>query len=159
MDDDSARRSAQVEAAADAVLEGKQLLIDLDRRSNATREAQTALRKLQKRASTAAAAQNGDRDEPSSLHTTPSIAAYKRAEQQPHLPRSTWLQCNGGTFVKFSEAAALQRLEVDQKETLRSIDEARDALKDAVAELARLEGPDSALAKLNQGFDLKAVRS
>jgi hypothetical protein len=150
-EDDSVRRAAQIEATADAVLEGKQLLIDLDRRSNATREARNALRKQ----ATKAAEAIGPSAVPLSLTAKPSVSAHGRPDDEQK--RGVFLLCNGGTFVRFDRDTAMRRLEEDQRETIRSIDEARDALKDAVAELARLEGPDSALAKLNQGFNLKAV--
>ncbi len=141
--DDAARRSAQLEAAADAVLEGRQLLIDLDRRANATREAANAL----KRSATANAAT------PASLFSAPAIVGPRAPGAEAHV----WLLVNGGTFVRVARGDAQARLARDQSDTARSVGEARDALKAAVTELARLEGPTSALARLNAGFDLKAA--
>lgn len=174
IEEDAARTAAQIESAAEAVLEGKQLLIDLDRRANATREAINALK--QKRVlptvpSSSSQQQNNNMNSsnnnlPSSLFKKPRIDGY-----QPPLSsvaansslassygnnKQVFLLCNGGTFVQYSKKESLERLAQDQNNTAISVDEARDALKEAVAELARLEGPDSALAKLHAGFDLKS---
>ena len=45
---DAARRSAELEAAADAVMETQHLLVELDRRQNLNREGFRALKNLQK---------------------------------------------------------------------------------------------------------------
>ena len=177
MDNDPARKSAQIESAAEAVLEGKQLLVDLDKRANATREAINALKS--KRILPAAPVSSASQQDRSLKHPGEISSLYKKPRGDGYVPpassssnnnvnsiisnlplygnnKKVFLLCNGGTFVQFQKKNALVQLEQDQKDTARSVEEARDALKEAVAELARLEGPDSALAKLHAGFDLKA---
>jgi hypothetical protein len=238
---DEARRSAEVERAAEVVLEGQQLLLDLDRRLNATREATRALRaeqdaidayrikKLQlaqrpaavngllfssspnKPAAAANSAQQpprtpgdivfdssrqydaataagsssasspvpviarppGDRarlaprvplplDAPTAAGIAPDFASDAEgaaAALTDHLRNTAvapvWVLCAGGVFVRAPRRAALRHLEETRAETTEMIEAARQELKAAVAEVARIEGPDSALARLHTGFDLK----
>jgi hypothetical protein len=237
---DEARRSAEVERAAEVVLEGQQLLLDLDRRLNATREATRALRaeqdaidayrikKLQlaqrpaavngllfssssnkpavavnsaqqpprtpgdiifdssrqhdvataagsSSASPASAVARppGDRarlfprvplplDAPTAAGIAPDFASDAEgaaAALTDHLRNTAvapvWVLCAGGVFVRAPRRAALRHLGETRAETTEMIEAARQELKAAVAEVARLEGPDSALARLHTGFDLK----
>eukprot|EP00758_Cryptobia_borreli_P004375 Tbor_TRINITY_DN433_c0_g1::TRINITY_DN433_c0_g1_i2::g.3187::m.3187 len=69
-----------------------------------------------------------------------------------------WLLCSGGVFMETSKSAAMKKLLKDQYNTDQLIDATRDDLKRLVVELAHHEGPDSALARLNKGFELKGMR-
>ncbi|CCW63161.1 unnamed protein product [Phytomonas sp. EM1] len=70
-----------------------------------------------------------------------------------------WMLCSGSTFVScdLSHASSIKYLEWEQHEVEALIEEARDNLKRKVAALAELEGPDSALKHLHEGFDLKGM--
>ncbi|EPY24254.1 p53 and DNA damage-regulated protein 1 [Strigomonas culicis] len=72
-----------------------------------------------------------------------------------------WVLCSGSTFVS---------CELDQSDTIKyfdwrmrcgedDIEAGREDLKQKVANLAELEGPDSALAELYKGFNLKPTAS
>lgn len=77
------------------------------------------------------------------------------------IDEDVYILCNGSTFVKSEVGTPKTILFFDEK--LRNgeseILKAREALKQKVAQLARLEGPNSALAELYQGFDLKGSKS
>lgn len=77
--------------------------------------------------------------------------------KRPHREETpTWILCPGGVFVQAStERTALLRLEKETNDVKRQIEAEREILKLHVVELARLEGPDGAIAKLNEGFSLK----
>lgn len=71
----------------------------------------------------------------------------------------TFILCNGSTFVRNEIGIAGAVLFFDEKikESEKEIEAARLSLKKNVAELAALEGPDSALAQLYKGFGLKKM--
>ena len=133
-DDDAVmKRMAELELAAEDVEVQKQLLVDLDRRSNLLREGARALK---------------DR-ESSSASDVVGI---------PPGRRPIWLlSSGGGVFLRTTEAEARVVMDEDAKKTRSDIEDARDELKRRVCLLAELEGPDSALHRLYQGFDLKPV--
>ncbi|CCW66250.1 unnamed protein product [Phytomonas sp. Hart1] len=68
-----------------------------------------------------------------------------------------WMLCSGSTFVScdLPHASTIKYLEWEQREVESLIEEARDDLKRKVAALVELEGPDSALRHLHEGFNLK----
>ena len=124
--DEAARRSTDLELAAEAVAHGKAHLVALDRRLNQTREGVRAMK------------------------TTGVVGGDGN--------RHVWVLCPGGVFVRAASAAiALQHLESDISGLGRKIEAERSALKQHVVALARLEGPDSALANLNKGFHLQGA--
>lgn len=116
--DDAAKRSAELENAAEAVHHAKLLLVDLDRRQNMNREGTRVLKGK---------------------------------------PRhdNFWVLCPGGVFLQGSQPSVFSLLEAESEKFKSEIEIAREALKTRVVELARLEGPDSALEKLSQGFQLR----
>jgi hypothetical protein len=122
--DAAARRSTEVELAAEAVHHSNAHLVALDRRLNQTRE---------------------------------GIRAIKKGDCGAG---GVWVLCPGGVFVLApSSAKAMEHLEADMALVGQHIQAERETLKSHVVELARLEGPDSALATLNQGFHLRDVRA
>lgn len=170
------RRAEELEAAVEAVDEGQRLLLELDRRLNATRE---GFRALQKQAATAApsvpppAALKGRTAAlPAQFYAEPPAVKSERPSNSGDAARASvpskplvrrggaqtqWLFSSAGFFVKTTVRAATTKLELEQRELKDAITEARDELKAAVCDVARLEGPDSAIARLNKGFDLKPV--
>lgn len=80
-----------------------------------------------------------------------------RALRQQSSKKKIWVLCPGGVFVQGSKDAVLAHLDSDTNETRRRVEVTRDELKVRVVELAHLEGPDSALQRLNMGFELKPV--
>lgn len=83
-------------------------------------------------------------------------AKRKLLKEKPAEP--TWLLCSASTFVlcELSDEDTIKYLDWQLHKSERDIEEARTVLKMKVAELAHLEGPDSALAHLYEGFDLKS---
>ena len=76
--------------------------------------------------------------------------------QNIHDDSPVWLLCPGGIFVQAKTSrAAMKQLEGEMGRTAKQIEAEREKLKGLVVELARLEGPDSALARLHQGFSLR----
>ena len=181
--DDAARHSADLESTAEAVMHAKALLVDLDRRLNQTREGIRALRSIQetqhaalrRREAAAAIVHDNDalaRRRIAALVGMPGVAeavAASDAATEALLGGSSgsgsgssspapapttfvtsqpmWLLCSGGAFVRTDQARAYDKL-------LKTSHETRHELKTRVADLARLEGVDSALARANAGFDL-----
>lgn len=83
-----------------------------------------------------------------------------RRELLKHSPdEDVYILCNGSTFVlnEAGNTAAILFFDQKLKESEGEIEAARSNLKKKVAELAALEGPDSALAELYKGFDLKKM--
>ncbi|AIO01465.1 hypothetical protein LPMP_331730 [Leishmania panamensis] len=70
-----------------------------------------------------------------------------------------WILSGGSTFVscELSHSDTLKYFEWRLQQCDNEIEEAREDLKLKVAALAELEGADSALARLYEGFDLKGV--
>lgn len=70
-----------------------------------------------------------------------------------------WVLSGGATFVRceLSHSDTLKYFEWRLQQCDAEIEEAREDLKLKVAALAQLEGPDSALNRLYDGFDLKAM--
>lgn len=70
-----------------------------------------------------------------------------------------WVLSGGSTFVscELSHADTLKYFEWRLQQCDNEIEEAREDLKLKVAALAELEGPDSALNRLYEGFSLKAM--
>ncbi|CAD2217655.1 p53 and DNA damage-regulated protein 1 [Angomonas deanei] len=85
----------------------------------------------------------------------------KRAIMKMQEPRreELYLLCSGSTFVscELDKNDTITYLSWKMQQGESDIEAAREDLKEKVAALARLEGPDSALATLYQGFDLKPV--
>lgn len=181
--DESVQRSEALEAAAQEVEEGRRLLISLDQRMNSTREALRALKNEQRAADAAAAAKapaarttGAAGDEPQRLpaayfRTTDGSAASGDAKTpqevaMPSLARSrastasarVWLYSSGGVFMATPRRCAAEKLEREMVKLTTAIEDGREELRQAVCELAKLEGPDSALARLNRGFELKDGR-
>ena len=79
--------------------------------------------------------------------------------QSPHQEeKQVWVLCPGGVFVRApNESVALQRLQKETGEIQKQIEAEREVLKRHVVDFARLEGPDGAIAKLNDGFHLKGT--
>lgn len=114
----------ELELALEQVVEAKQYLVDLDRRSNQLREAQRRLK------------------------TDPRLT-----EENP------WILCSGSTFVSsdLNYGETRRYFEWQQRHVKEEIELARASLKEKVLTLAQLEGPDSALAHLNEGFELRGL--
>lgn len=75
-----------------------------------------------------------------------------------HDPKeNVYVLCSAGTFVQseIGTAQTAQFFEERMKIGEQEIAAARESLKKKVAHLATLEGPDSAIAELYKGFDLK----
>ncbi|CBZ29968.1 conserved hypothetical protein [Leishmania mexicana MHOM/GT/2001/U1103] len=70
-----------------------------------------------------------------------------------------WILSGGSTFVscELSHSGTLKYFEWRLQQCDNEIERAREDLKLKVAALAELEGPDSALARLYEGFDLKGM--
>lgn len=68
-----------------------------------------------------------------------------------------WMLCSASTFVscELSHEDTVRYLDWQLRNNETAIVQARSDLKEKVAALAALEGPDSALALLYEGFDLK----
>ena len=66
-----------------------------------------------------------------------------------------WLLCSGGAFLKTDPTRAMNKLLKDQFDTDVMIEETREELRRLTTELARIEGPDSALARLHAGMELR----
>jgi hypothetical protein len=130
-DDELVKRMAELEAAAEDVEHQKRLLVDLDRRANLLREGSRALK---------------DR-----------AAVPLPRGKIPTSKQKIWLLSAGGAFIRTTEGEALVRMEQDRQKTTVDVEDAREELKRRVVLLAHLEGPDSALSKLYQGFDLKPM--
>lgn len=83
-----------------------------------------------------------------------------RRELLKRIPdEDVYFLCNGSTFVLNEAGNTAGILFFDQKlkESETEIEAARNSLKRKVAELAALEGPDSALEELYKGFNLKKI--
>lgn len=175
--DDAAKHSATLESTAEAVMHAKTLLVELDRRQNQTREGIRALRSQQE-------VQHRQRQEVdeanrvtletpaevrariSTLVGMPGVTPYvpigsitpgsSNSHQVPHtfVSPPMWLLCSGGVFIRTNQSKAYDKLLKLQHETHQQIEETRHELKTLVAELAQLEGVDSALARANEGFGL-----
>jgi hypothetical protein len=165
-------RAQQLETAVEAVDEGQRLLVDLDRRLNATREGMRALQRRLKTAEErrtavqlprrvlppgyyAASATGGSGASPKLRARGGAMNEDAASEVRNNAAAPQWLLTVGGTFVRTTVGVARTKLELDVQELHEAISEARDELKASVCEVARLEGPDSALARLHTGFDLK----
>jgi hypothetical protein len=172
------QRQHELEAAVEAVDEGQRLLVDLDRRSNATREGMRAIqKKLRTTADRKTSVPVPRRKLPAGYYGRSSAAAGARPTEQttsaPLMPRTgwmcaeaaseaaanpmanQWLFTSSGVFVRTRMAAAEAKLSLEVRELTEATEEAREELKNAVCDVARLEGADSALSRLRQGFDLK----
>ncbi|KAG5469087.1 hypothetical protein GH5_02372 [Leishmania sp. Ghana 2012 LV757] len=70
-----------------------------------------------------------------------------------------WILSGGSTFVscELSYSDTLKYFEWRLQQCDNEIEEAREDLKLKVAALAELEGADSALARLYEGFELKGM--
>lgn len=137
-----ARHSSELERAGEAVIEAKQLLVDLDRRANQFREASRAIgNSYNFRDDAAHAASKSSHEE---------VSRNRAAGRKP-----LYVLCAGATFVKGTVSSVSQYLRDDQRKTKDAIENARSELKQRVVELAELEGPDSAIARLNAGFELR----
>ena len=209
--DDAARRSADQESIAEAVDQGRRLMVDLDRRMNQSREAMRAIEKLRTTASPpprllSSSSSINDGDDSFYSYRSPRVSAashhhhrtggreetqlgvgttdqhavlsmvaasqqYQRHRQggagsvrgggerkmsQPPLvdTRQLWLLCSGGHFLLAPIAVANAVVREELKELSAAKEEAHATLKESVAELAHLEGPESALHRLHQGFQL-----
>jgi hypothetical protein len=128
-DDETLKRMSDLENAAEDVEHQKRLLVELDRRSNMLREGARALK-----------------DE---------VAASKNPKLTAK--REVWLLSSGGVFLRTTGADAIVHMSEDTRRTKDMVEEGRDELKRRVCGLAELEGPDSALHHLYQGFDLHPV--
>lgn len=70
-----------------------------------------------------------------------------------------WILSGGSTFVscELGHSDTIKYFDWRLQQCENEIEAARDDLKEKVASLAELEGPDSALARLYEGFDLKPL--
>lgn len=91
------------------------------------------------------------------LPRTAAAGAVQDVTGEPAKPHSKkmWLLCSGGAFIRSDAARSMNKLLKDQYDTDSMIEETRDELKRLTTELAHLEGPDSALARLNAGMNLR----
>ncbi|AAQ15630.1 uncharacterized protein TEOVI_000298900 [Trypanosoma equiperdum] len=82
-----------------------------------------------------------------------------RALKKTPVLGDVWLLCSGGVFVRseLKYEDTLRYLSWKMGAGERDIEDCRDALKRKVAYLAELEGPDNAIAKLYEGFELTPV--
>ena len=144
------------EAAAERVGIGKQLLVDLDRRRHQTREAIRAVEKLQasRRAPPPMPVAAGTAAARSSLLFA-SAAVPTCGAVPARAPPTLWLLCEGDVFVETPVDTAEAKLRDDAARLAGAVEAAHQELNGAVAELAKLEGVDSAIGKLHAGFNLK----
>eukprot|EP00744_Colponema_vietnamica_P022808 GILI01032851.1.p1 GENE.GILI01032851.1~~GILI01032851.1.p1 ORF type:complete len:186 (-),score=34.89 GILI01032851.1:149-706(-) len=177
--EDAAKHSASLESTAEAVMHAKTLLVELDRRQNQTREGIRALRSQQEAQhrrrqdfedanKVTLETQAEVRARISTLVGMPGVTPFApigsaapqsslTAHQIPHTfvsPQPMWLLCSGGTFIRTNQTRAYDKLLKTQHETHQQVEDTRQELKVMVADLARLEGVDSALARANEGFGL-----
>ncbi|KAK7202012.1 hypothetical protein NESM_000269500 [Novymonas esmeraldas] len=87
---------------------------------------------------------------------------YREAQRKVLATRpqdDLWVLSGGSTFVscELSHTDTLKYFEWRLQQCDNEIEEAREDLKQKVAALAALEGADSALARLYEGFDLKGM--
>lgn len=158
------------EAAAEKIMMGKQLLVDLDRRKNQVRE---GIRALEKQIAKSKALdeqqqqQKVQHNEKSNSYLFASIsqpsnipvplAGFSGASTPPgEFP--VWILCED-VFMQApsAERVALPKLRKDLVALEEAVSAARIELNEATVELAELEGVDSALAQLHKGFELKPI--
>ena len=174
--------SAKREAAAERVHIGRQLLIDLDRRRHQTREAIRAVEKVIAARNThsrdttatgggAVSSARGAAAEAERLHAAAVTAEERRKKSLlfasaavPSPGKSArpsdqlWLLCEGDVFLQTNLATGEKKLRSDATALAEAVEVAQQELNGAVRELAELEGVDSAIGALHQGFNLKPSR-
>lgn len=85
-------------------------------------------------------------------------ARRKLLKTRPDADGDIWMLCSASTFVscELSHKDTVKYLDWQLHENELAIEAARTDLMEKVTELAMLEGPDSALAHLHEGFGLTA---